>query len=266
MNHPYELTRNARSTSEFFVEQNPAPRPPVHFYPPASVHATSGTSSVSLTLGGMMEPQREAALLYLDNVVAGRTSTVSFTLGRLMEPQREAAPYLDNFGASGTRSFSFSLERLKERTTQIEAAVFLDDVAVEIPSLREWLFIKQVLSKQTQDRVVRAIQDRVNLLVRQGIDEEITANKASQQDLYDFMEMLGRFRKPSIFLTDDGNFRAVWRADEEQVALQFLGNKRIQYVIFYYDGAGSILRRAGVKTFHDVNRLIGDWQLDRLIR
>lgn len=39
--------------------------------------------------------------------------------------------------------------------------------------------------------------------------------------------------RPSLFLNDNGNLRALWKNDQrEQIGLQFLGGGNIEFVIF----------------------------------
>ncbi|CAN0119650.1 unnamed protein product [Phaeothamnion confervicola] len=53
-----------------------------------------------------------------------------------------------------------------------------------------------------------------------------------------FLGGLKLAHRPAIFLLDNGNFRALWRDEnnKQQVGLQFLGNETVQYVIFVREG------------------------------
>jgi hypothetical protein len=58
-------------------------------------------------------------------------------------------------------------------------------------------------------------------------------SESSEQDLRDLLGSLALTRRPSIFLLDNGNLRALWRNDaKEQVGLQFLGAGAVQFVMF----------------------------------
>jgi hypothetical protein len=71
---------------------------------------------------------------------------------------------------------------------------------------------------------------------------------ASFADFQDFMREMRRKVRPSIFLNDNGNLRALWKSDQrEQIGLQFLGDGNIQFVIFKQrKGPLGMARIAGV--------------------
>lgn len=68
---------------------------------------------------------------------------------------------------------------------------------------------------------------------------------------HDFLTMLGTLhpqRKPALFRNAKGNLRTIWRNDAfEQIALEFLGNGNIQFVIFKRAEDGKAMSRvAGI--------------------
>jgi hypothetical protein len=76
------------------------------------------------------------------------------------------------------------------------------------------------------------IASRIRLLRIEAYSEGIPFLKSSLTDFEAFFRENSPRRRPAIFLTDSGNIRALWKAGEEQIALQFLGNREIQFVIF----------------------------------
>jgi hypothetical protein len=55
----------------------------------------------------------------------------------------------------------------------------------------------------------------------------------SLEDLMSFLTGLTPRERPSLFLLDNGNLRALWRnQSDEQVGLQFMGQELVQYVMF----------------------------------
>jgi hypothetical protein len=54
--------------------------------------------------------------------------------------------------------------------------------------------------------------------------------------------------RPSLFLNDNGNLRALWKNEQhEQIGLQFIGDNDVQFVIFKKrKGYATITRVAGV--------------------
>jgi hypothetical protein len=73
-------------------------------------------------------------------------------------------------------------------------------------------------------------------------------SEASLADFEAFMCEIGPRARPSLFLNDNGNLRALWKTDRrEQIALQFLGESNIQFVIFKQrKGTLAMARVAGI--------------------
>ena len=67
-------------------------------------------------------------------------------------------------------------------------------------------------------------------------DAQLSGDPISETSLRDFRAFLRKAqsgKRPSIFLLDNGNIRALWLNDKkEQVGLQFLGEGEVQFVIF----------------------------------
>ena len=67
-------------------------------------------------------------------------------------------------------------------------------------------------------------------------DAQATGDPVSESSIQNFEEFLRKFpsaRRPSVFLLDNGNVRALWLNEQkEQVGLQFLGDREVQFVIF----------------------------------
>ena len=99
-------------------------------------------------------------------------------------------------------------------------------------------------------------------------EEGIDISDASRRDLQRFIGTHPGTRRPSLFLLDSGNFRTVWRNErDEQLALQFLGDHKIQYVIFRKseDAPGGIARSWGLDSFRGIEALIDALGVRRLI-
>ena len=61
----------------------------------------------------------------------------------------------------------------------------------------------------------------------------VRCSDASFTDFQAFMHQMRPMVRPSLFLNDNGNLRALWRNDQrEQVGFEFLGEGNIQFVIF----------------------------------
>lgn len=107
-----------------------------------------------------------------------------------------------------------------------------------VPKRSDFLQVVLELSKRIQTLKIEAELDGVNFSL------------ASYADFLSFLAETQPRSRPSLFLNDNGNLRALWRNNvREQVGLQFLGGGHIQFVIFKRrPGAEAMTRVAGVDT------------------
>ena len=112
-------------------------------------------------------------------------------------------------------------------------------------------------------------RDRLAELREAAEDDAIVWNEASAQDFHAFISDHPHWRKAGLALMDNGNLRAVWEwesDDETHLALQFLGSKSVQFVIFKRRrGAGRVSRVAGTDSFTGINFLVMAFQLHQLV-
>lgn len=73
---------------------------------------------------------------------------------------------------------------------------------------------------------------RLAFLRLMASEEGIAFGEKSLSYLNSFLPTLGDFKTPAIFLLDSGNLRAVWREVREQVALEFMADGVVRYVLF----------------------------------
>lgn len=99
---------------------------------------------------------------------------------------------------------------------------------------------------------------RIKELREIAFEEEIAVNDLSESDLHKFLMNWSGASDPAIFLLDGGNFRILWDAsDGRQIAIQFLGDDTVQYVLFAQrEGAKLPTRSAGRDTTEGVVRHI----------
>jgi hypothetical protein len=91
-------------------------------------------------------------------------------------------------------------------------------------------------------------------------------SEASLHDLRAFLDPLPLANRPAIFLLDNGNLRALWKSEAEQVGLQFLGDGQVQYVMFSRPRqAEHVSRRAGVQALSAIRALIATSALEHLL-
>jgi hypothetical protein len=78
------------------------------------------------------------------------------------------------------------------------------------------------------------ILNRIYKLQENAVEEGEPVSRESFIEMLDFLERVPFTRRPGLFLLDNGNFRAVWRTeDNEQAAFQFRGNAIVHCVFFY---------------------------------
>lgn len=115
--------------------------------------------------------------------------------------------------------------------------------------------------------VRQTYRNRIAELREYGVEDGVTINPASEKDFWSFVKSLPAARQGSLVLMDNGNLRAVWEGkDESHLALQFLGGRMIQYVIFKRrPRASKVSRVAGADTFDGIKRQIDAFDLETLL-
>ena len=95
-------------------------------------------------------------------------------------------------------------------------------------------FLQQLDSRyQDLSDTVSAYDDRISTLEDQASVEGIFLSSRSRETLLEFFKKNPLIRRGRLYLLENGNFRAVWKGEaESHVALQFLENGFIQYVLF----------------------------------
>ncbi|MAN11084.1 MAG: hypothetical protein CMN63_01470 [Sphingobium sp.] len=98
-----------------------------------------------------------------------------------------------------------------------------------------------------------AVERRFAALCEIADDEGIVINRSSYISLKNFVRNWTGARPPAIMLMEDGTVRAVWRdAKEQQVALHFRDNGKVQYVIFLTGDDGNIERATGLSSLSGI--------------
>ena len=82
-------------------------------------------------------------------------------------------------------------------------------------------------------------------------EDGIELSATSEGDFFDFACTEPRTRAASLVLLDNGNLRAVWRAGEQEVGVQFHGGGSVQYLISREGDDGKISHRARRGTFEE---------------
>ena len=88
---------------------------------------------------------------------------------------------------------------------------------------------------------------RIQALRVEAEIDQVPFSNASHADFRDFIGQVRSRVRPSIFLRDNGNLRALWKnGDQEQIGLQFLGGGDVQYVILKRRPGGRLMNHYGV--------------------
>ena len=108
---------------------------------------------------------------------------------------------------------------------------------------------------------------RIEFLREEAAEEGITFNENSRRDFWTFIELVPFVRRGRLFLMDNGDLRAVWDDNEDNlVGIQFLGNSSARYVIFKRrTESGFVSRVAGSDTLNGVITQIKAFELDALL-
>jgi hypothetical protein len=101
------------------------------------------------------------------------------------------------------------------------------------------------------------ISQRLSELFEIAREEEIACNVNSLRDMIAFLNSIKFSKRPAIFLLDSGNFRLVWKnEDNEQFAAHFLGRETVNFVIFKVQGNGDTARVAGTCSLNSLWRQV----------
>ena len=126
---------------------------------------------------------------------------------------------------------------------------------------------KQEPPSNTHERVREVYCLRIKELKEYALEDDIEVNPASEQDFYYFVYSTSMTNESAVFLTDSGNYRAVWKDDNGgHVGIQFFGKQQVECVIFKRRAANDFVSRiAGHDTLEGVKRQIRAFDLDALV-
>jgi len=124
---------------------------------------------------------------------------------------------------------------------------------------------------ELKNRVAQAarqqVKNRISFLLQEAKSEGIPFDRASEVDFWRFIDARPLLKKPRVFLVDNGNLRAVWKGEKgAHIGLQFLGDGKIQYVVFATrPGTLEPSRSYGRDTFEGTLRQIAGFEIEDLI-
>lgn len=117
--------------------------------------------------------------------------------------------------------------------------------------------------------LMEAYRRRIEELREYGLEEEVEINPDSERDFLAFMPTLPGAQEAGVVLTYAGTLRASWCDDhdpETHLALEFLGDGQIGYVIFrIMPGEAEITRVCGIEAYDGIMQQIAHFQLQHLV-
>ena len=155
-----------------------------------------------------------------------------------------------------------------------EAFGFLEQTGYTYQGFRHCFFQDQQdqgedATAHQRELAIAQYRDRLAALRDAAEEEGISWNEASEQDFLAFTADNPHWRKAGLALMDNGNLRAVWEwedDDETHLALQFLGARMVQFVIFKRRlESVQVSRMAGTDTFSGINPLVMAFELTSLV-
>lgn len=146
-------------------------------------------------------------------------------------------------------------------------AVSLTDISVSFNDPSTSMVIELKAKAAQAHAYLQEYNARIDVLCAFAEQEDYSLKAASKHDFMHFIRSEPFIRKSNLVLMDNGNLRALWKNDKgDQVGLQFLGGRKVQYVIFKRRTAdGEFSRVAGRDTFEGVKRQIFALELPSLI-
>lgn len=126
---------------------------------------------------------------------------------------------------------------------------------------------KQEHTAQKHLKAAHAAKARVQELKTDARTEGHPVSAASEEDLLAFLDDHVFTHRPFITLLDNGNLRALWKNDaDEQIGIQFRGEKQVQYVLFARrEGQDYMARVSGRDNVANIGRQIDALTLGRLM-
>ena len=118
------------------------------------------------------------------------------------------------------------------------------------------------------ERVRNAYSLRIKELKGYALEDEIEVIPASEQDFWAFVDSLSSNKRPASCSATTGIMKAVWKdTGANHLGIQFLGNKRGEYVIFKrrQPRASEISRVAGIDTLQGIKNQMAAFDIIDLV-
>lgn len=108
----------------------------------------------------------------------------------------------------------------------------------------------------------RSYRWRIEALLGYSSEEGIVARDESVKDYSFFVDAVIPTDKAMLAITDDGHVRATWRKQHSRLSLEFIGGRRIHYVVLIVTDSTEEKREdSGICSFDEILAHTKDWEL-----
>ena len=164
------------------------------------------------------------------------------------------------------KTFIATNPQIDDDAHDLDAPSSLTDLMIKALEPRRAVSAELTARAKAAKAVYQAYLTRIEALKSDAALDNISLNKASEQDFWSFIKSSPFIKKGRLILMGNGNLRAAWKDEEgNHIGLQFLGNRLIQYVIFRHRAAGRISRVAGCDTQKGIELQIKTFDLKPLM-
>ena len=112
----------------------------------------------------------------------------------------------------------------------------------------------------------RSYERRIETLLGHASEEGIGAHDESRKDFNLFVDTVIPTAKAMLIIMDNGNLRATWREDRSRLSLEFIGNRRVHYVVFIPAGpGGQPFEDSGECSFDELRVFAKHWGLWNMV-
>lgn len=137
----------------------------------------------------------------------------------------------ENYGYQEVTGLSKWLPTTSEITNNIPFLEFDKDLRLIQPYLDEGVGLS--LTEEYRTPLRTAYQSRIKELNQYAKQDGFALNPTSESDFWSVIESVPLKQKAGLVLRENGNLRAVWKSGTgNRLALHFLGDRIVQYVIF----------------------------------
>ena len=108
--------------------------------------------------------------------------------------------------------------------------------------------------------MIEKYKERIDTLIGYASEEGIEVSDDSLDDFYFFVGDVVPTNNAMLVITDDGNFRATWKKNGKRLALQFMGDHTVNFVVLdKRHHGGKPLESAGKCSFQEIKAAIERW-------